>query len=57
MTGARVTAWTLLGLALAGAIAAAFVFLPRWYAESNEPIAATEPAAAPATPKIKARLL
>ena len=57
MTRAGVTTWTLLVLALSGAITAAFVFLPRWYAESNEPIAATEPAAAPATPKIKARLL
>lgn len=56
MTKGRVTAWVAGLLLLGGAIAAAFVLLPRWYADSAEPTAAVEPAAAPATPKIKARL-
>jgi hypothetical protein len=55
-TRGRVAAWVIGLLVLAGGIAAAFVFLPKWYAESSEPAAAEEPAAAPATPKIKARL-
>ncbi|HEX7486750.1 MAG TPA: GerMN domain-containing protein [Vicinamibacterales bacterium] len=56
MTRGRVVAWALLVLILASAIVAAFILLPRWYAESNEPSTAAEPAAAPTAPKIKARL-
>ena len=55
MSGSRVAAWTL-GLALfAAVIVAAFIFLPRWYAESNQPAAEADAPPAPATPKIKAR--
>jgi len=56
VTRGRAIAWTVVVLALASAIAAAFVVLPRWYAESGEPSAGPEPPAAPTTPKIKARL-
>jgi hypothetical protein len=56
MTKGRILAWTLLVAALAGAIVAAFVLLPRWYADANEPSASAEPVAAPATPRIKAQL-
>jgi hypothetical protein len=55
-TRARVAAWTISLLLLAGAIAAAFVLLPKWYAEGNEATVTEEPASGPATPKIKARL-
>ncbi len=56
MSGSRVAAWTL-GLALLAAVTvAAFIFLPRWYAESNQPAAEADAPPAPATPKIKARL-
>jgi hypothetical protein len=56
MSGGRVAARTL-GLALLVAvIVAAFIFLPRWYAESNQPAAEAEAPPAPATPKIKAHL-
>ena len=37
-------------------IVAAFIFLPRWYAESNQPAVEADAPPAPATPKIKARL-
>jgi hypothetical protein len=56
MTKGRVVAWTTGALLLGGAIAAAFVFVPKWYAESSETAAPVEVAQAPATPKIKARL-
>lgn len=52
----RATGWTLAILLLAAFVAAAFVYVPRWYAESLEVKATPEPAAAPATPRIKARL-
>jgi hypothetical protein len=56
MTRGRAVAWGLLMLALAAAVAAAFVVLPRWFAEPGEPSNAAEPAAVLTTPKIKARL-
>jgi hypothetical protein len=56
MTVGRLTVWTAIVVALAGAIVGAFIVVPRWYADANEPPAASEPAAAPATPRIKARL-
>jgi hypothetical protein len=56
VTKGRLLAWTLLVVALAGAIVAAFILLPRWYADANEPSTAAEPVPAPATPRIKARL-
>jgi hypothetical protein len=57
MTGrGRVAAWVVVGALLAGAILAAFIVLPRWYAESGNATADVEPPPAPAAPKIKARL-
>lgn len=57
MTRGRVVAWAVVVLLVAGAVAAAFVLLPRWYAETAEPpSAAAEAPTSPATPKIKARL-
>jgi hypothetical protein len=53
---ARIATWTLGVLLLAGAIAAAFVFLPRWWAESSQAPAEAEAPPQPATPKIKAHL-
>jgi hypothetical protein len=52
----RVAAWVVVGLLVTGAIVAAFVVLPRWYAESGDDAAGIEPPPAPAAPKIKARL-
>jgi hypothetical protein len=56
MRRGRLLTWTIL-LALFGTVvAAAFVVLPRWWAESSQQ-AAAEPAVPPAaTPRIKARL-
>ena len=56
MRGGRKIALVLVTLLLSGLFAVAFVMLPRWFQESNDTTATTEPAAAPATPKIKARL-
>ncbi len=55
MTKRRAAAWTG-ALLLAAAVSAAYVLLPRWYAGADRPAAETEAPAAPATPKIKARL-
>jgi hypothetical protein len=46
----------LVTLLLGGLFAVAFVMLPRWLQESGGASTAVEPAAAPATPKIRARL-
>jgi len=51
----RVAAWTTVALLLAGGITAAFIYLPRWYADTDQAVEVESPAA-PATPKIKARL-
>ena len=51
----RIVTWTVVLLLLAAAVTAAFILLPRWYAES-QPVAQVEAPAAPATPKIKAQL-
>jgi hypothetical protein len=56
MTRGRTIALVALTLALGAAFAVAFVTLPRWYLDSGSAPARVEPAAAPATPKIKARL-
>jgi hypothetical protein len=56
MTRGRTVAWGVLLLAVAGAVAAAYILLPRWYMEPAEPSNSIESAAAPTTPKIKARL-
>ncbi len=56
MTKGRATLWTLLVLSAAAAVAAAFVVLPRWYAEATTAPSVVEPAAPVATPKIRARL-
>lgn len=53
---ARVAAWTTVGLLLAAAIVAAFVVLPRWWAESHQAAVVVEPAPPTPTPKIKAQL-
>jgi spore germination protein GerM len=55
-TAGRIAAWTLTILILAAAVTAAFVYIPRWYAESLQVSTTPEPVAAPATPKIKASL-
>jgi hypothetical protein len=56
MTRGRVVAWTFVAISVAALVAAAFVFLPPWYAETGDSSAAVETPAAPATAKIKARL-
>jgi spore germination protein GerM len=56
MTRGRAIALVLTTLLLGGLFAVAFVMLPRWLQPSRDATAAPEPAAAPATPKIKARL-
>jgi hypothetical protein len=56
MTRRRTVALVAVTLLLGGVFAVAFVVLPRWYLESNDAAVAAEPVAAPATPKIKARL-
>jgi hypothetical protein len=56
MTRGRVVAWTFVAVSVAALVAAAFVFLPPWYAETGDSSAAVETPAAPATAKIKARL-
>jgi germination protein M len=53
---ARIATWTTLLLLIAGAVTAAFILLPRWYAGSNDAAVEPEPPAVPATPKIKAHL-
>jgi spore germination protein GerM len=56
MTKGRIAGWTVAASLLAGAIVAAFIFVPRWYAESNQPVVEPETPAPSATPKIKAHL-
>jgi hypothetical protein len=56
VTRGRKIALVTVTLLLGGLFAVAFVMLPRWFQESGGTTAATEPVAAPATPKIKARL-
>ena len=56
MTRGRTIALVGLTLLLGAAFAVAFVVLPQWYLEPDVAPARVEPAAAPATPKIKARL-
>jgi spore germination protein GerM len=56
VTRGRTIALVGLTLLLATAFAVAFVVLPQWYLEPAGTQARVEPAAAPATPKIKARL-
>jgi germination protein M len=55
VTKARIAAWTVSLGVLGAAVVAAFILLPRWYAESGEAVEVEAPAA-PATPKIKAHL-
>jgi hypothetical protein len=56
MTRGRTIALVALTLVLGAAFAVAFVTLPQWYLEPGSAPARVEPVAAPATPKIKARL-
>jgi hypothetical protein len=56
MTRGRKVALVVVTLLLAGLFAVAFVMLPRWFLESTDPSTNAEPAPAPATPKIKARI-
>ena len=56
MTRGRTIALVGLTLLLGAAFAVAFVVLPQWYLEPAGTEARVEPAPAPATPKIKARL-
>jgi hypothetical protein len=56
MTRGRTIALVALTLVLGEAFAVAFVTLPQWYLEPGSAPARVEPVAAPATPKIKARL-
>jgi hypothetical protein len=56
MSRGRTIALALVTLLLGGLFAVAFVMLPRWFQESNDAAAVTEPASTHATPKIKARL-
>jgi germination protein M len=56
MTRGRTAALVAITLLLGGAFAVAFVVLPQWYAEPAGTPARAEPPAAPATPRIKARL-
>jgi germination protein M len=56
VTRGRTIALIALTLLLAAAFAVVFVTLPQWYVESGSAPARVEPAAAPATPKIRARL-
>ena len=56
MTRGHWTAWTLVVALTAILLGAAWLYLPRWLAETGEPAVATEPPAPPSTPKIKARL-
>jgi germination protein M len=56
MTKGRLAAWSAAVLLAAGAVTAAFIVLPRWYAESNQPAVEAEAPPPPATPKIKAHL-
>jgi hypothetical protein len=56
MTPGRWLAWTLVVALTASLLGAAYVYLPRWLAETGEPSATAEPPAPPSTPKIKARL-
>lgn len=52
----RAVAWTSVAVVVATLVTAAFIILPRWYAETGDPSAAVEPPTPPPTPKIKARL-
>jgi flagellar basal body-associated protein FliL len=56
MTRGRKVALVAVTLLLGALFAVAFVALPRWFQDSNDPAATVDPAAAPATPRIKARL-
>lgn len=56
MTAGRLAGWTLLVATVAAVVVAASILLPRWYLQPAEPPAAVEPAPAPTTPKIRARL-
>jgi germination protein M len=56
VTRGRTIALVGLTLLLGAAFAVAFIVLPQWYVEPAGTAARVEPAAAPATPKIKARL-
>lgn len=56
MTAGRVAAWAVVVVLLGGAIVAASILLPRWYLEPPAENAASEPSAAPTTPRIKATL-
>jgi germination protein M len=56
VTKGRIAAWTTGLMLIAGVVIAAFIVLPRWYAESNQSAVEAEPPPAPATPKIKAHL-
>ncbi|HEY3384318.1 MAG TPA: GerMN domain-containing protein [Vicinamibacterales bacterium] len=57
MTRRRLVVWIVVVICGLAAIGAAFILLPRWYAESNEPAVRSEPSAPPAARRIKARLL
>lgn len=56
MTRGRVVAWTLVAITVSTLVAAAFVFVPRWYADTGESSAVVETPGPPASAKIKARL-
>jgi spore germination protein GerM len=56
VTRRRLAAWTTALLIVAAAVTAAFILLPRWYAQSNQPAVEAEGPPVPATPKIKAHL-
>jgi Sporulation and spore germination len=56
MTRGRVVAWTLVAITVSALVAAAFVFVPRWYADTGDASAVADIPAAPSSPKIKARL-
>ena len=56
MTRGRTIALVALTLLLGAAFAVAFVVLPQWYLEPAGTQTRVEPTAAPATPRIKARL-
>ena len=57
MTAGRITAWTFVGLLVAGALGAALILVPGWLAQSRErQVPALEPAPPAATRHIKATL-
>jgi Sporulation and spore germination len=56
MSRGRVVAWTLVAVTASALVGAAFVVVPRWYADTGESSPAVETPAVPATAKIKARL-